>query len=176
MTEEELIQLCIAKDRKGQRLLYQQFVSTMARLCFRYLRDEEETKDAVSEGFLKVFESIYSFENRHPGALEGWIRKIMVNGCLMKLRSKQHFVFMSTEEEDIQQLSGVEEELSAEEIFQIIAQLPDGYRTVFNLFAIEGYSHKEIAELTGISESASRSQLTHARNKIKQLLLKQGWK
>jgi RNA polymerase sigma factor (sigma-70 family) len=176
VTDEELIRSCTAKNHKGQRLLYQQFVSPMARLCFRYLRDEEEAKDTVTEGFLKIFESIHSFENRHPGALEAWIRKIMVNKCLMKLRSKQRFVFMSTEQEEIPQLSGTEEELSAEEIFQIISQLPDGYRTVFNLFAIEGYSHKEISELTGISESTSRSQLTHARNKMKQLLLKQGWK
>jgi RNA polymerase sigma-70 factor (ECF subfamily) len=148
----------------------------MARLCIRYLKDEAEARDTVTEGFLKVFASLHSFEGRHPGSLEAWIRKIMVNECLMKLRSRRGLVFIGLEQEEIPQAANVEEKISAEEIFRLVSLLPDGYRTVFNLFVVEGFSHREISEMTGISESASRSQLTHARNKIKQLLLQQGWK
>ncbi len=176
MTEEELIRLCISQDRKGQRLLYQKFVSPMGRLCIRYLKNEEEAKDTVTEGFLKVFASIQSFESRHQGSLEAWMRKIMVNECLMKLRKNRGLIFLNIEEAEFIEISSIEENISAEEIFRMVAALPDGYRTVFNLFVLEGYSHKEISEMTGMSESASRSQLTHARSKIKELLLKKGWK
>ena len=167
MTEPELVNQCKQADRSGQRQLYQTYVSEMTRLCYRYVRDDSETKDVLTEGFLKVFRLIGKFEYRGTGSLKAWIKRIMVNESLMYLR-KQKVRY----HEDIQ---GMEicisddeiDKLDAEYIYEAILALPDGYRTVFNLYAIEGYSHKEIGERLGISESASRSQLTHARQKLK---------
>lgn len=147
----------------------------MGRLCLRYLPHHEEARAAVMAGFMKVFSHIHQFELRDKGGLDAWIRKIMVNECLMELRQKRKLVFMHVVPEDVPQPGTEAEALSAEEIMKLVADLPDGYRTVFNLFAVEGYSHKEIAEMLQITESTSRSQLTNARNRLKELLQKNGW-
>lgn len=175
MTDEELIKLCVRGDTKAQSLLYQRFAAPMGRLCLRYISNAEEAREIIVEGFLKVFSKIEKFEYRGKDSLEVWIRKIMINECLMHLR-KRKVVFLNIVENDQESEISVESELSAEEIVRIISGLPDGYRIVFNLFVIEGYSHREISLMLGITESSSRSQLTHARQKLQQLLKNKGWK
>lgn len=172
----ELIRLCLLGDREGQKLLYERFVTSMSRLCMRYLKDQEEVQDTIIDGFLKVFDMLKTFEYRGERSLEVWIRKIMINQCLMTLRKKHMNVLTASADENLEVESVDGTELSAEEILSLIQTLPEGYRTIFNLFAIDGYSHKEISELLGITESASRSQLTHARNRLKELLKTHGWK
>jgi RNA polymerase sigma factor (sigma-70 family) len=116
------------------------------------------------------------FEYRDEHSLEAWIKKIMINQCLMSLRRKKMVITMDYTDTELQISRTENTELSAEEIVGLIQTLPEGYRTIFNLYVVDGYSHKEIAESLGISESASRSQLTHARNRLQQLLRTHGWK
>ncbi|MBD0258323.1 MAG: sigma-70 family RNA polymerase sigma factor [Cytophagales bacterium] len=181
MDDQQLIQLCMGDDRKAQRLLYEQFVAPMARLCLRYLRNEADVQEVLTEGFVKVFRELRRFEYRGAGSLQGWIRKIMVNEALMYLRKGHGLSFVGLEAAETDGAGGAESPLaidpavSAQEIVDLVRQLPDGYRVVFNLFAIEGYSHKEIAAMLGIAESASRSQLAHARARLKEHLKQRGW-
>lgn len=175
MTNHELVELCLRSDTVGQKLLYERFITSMARTCARYLKENAEAEDALIEGFMKVFSGLKKFEYRDEKSLEVWIRKIMINECLMRLRKKR--VFMSIETETTEEENQTEiTHLEAEDILNLIRQLPEGYRTVFNLFTIDGYNHREISELLGISETTSRSQLTHARNKLRELLITHGWK
>ncbi len=182
MDDQQLIRLCIGNDRKAQRLLYEQFVAPMGRLCLRYVRNEADAQEVLTEGFVKVFKELGRFQYRGAGSLRVWVRKIMVNESLMHLR-KGHglsFVGLEAAESDgageAESPFSVDPAVSAEEIFDIVRQLPGGYRVVFNLYAIEGYSHKEIAGMLGIAESASRSQLAHARARLRELLAQSGWK
>jgi RNA polymerase sigma factor (sigma-70 family) len=148
----------------------------MARLCLRYLKDSDEVQDVLMEGFMKVFENVKKFEYMDENSLEVWIRKIMINECLMRLRKKRTLhVSDDTNDKEMPDTFGNETDFSAAEILSLIQTLPEGYRAVFNLFVVDGYSHKEISGLLGITESASRSQLTHARNKLKELLRTHGW-
>lgn len=147
----------------------------MARLCLRYISDKEEARDVLIEGFLRVFAMLKRFEYRGENSLERWIRKIMVNECLMNLRKRRRTLFVDVAEEHIAVGNSADGGMDREEIEMLIKILPVGYRTVFNLFAIDGYSHKEISEMLGISESASRSQLTHARARLKEILNNKGW-
>jgi RNA polymerase sigma factor (sigma-70 family) len=173
---KELIRQCLLGKRDGQKLLFEKFVTPMARLCLRYIKDQDTAQDIMMEGFLKVFERLQNFEYRGDRSLEMWIRKIMINACLMNLRKDRTRFFMEVTEMCMDSGDTTETDMSAEDILVLINSLPEGYRIVFNLYAIDGFSHKEIAALLGISESASRSQLTHARSKLKVLLHKHGWK
>lgn len=181
MDDQQLIQLCIGNDRKAQRLLYEQFVAPMGRLCLRYVRSEADAQEVLTEGFVKVFRELGKFRYRGAGSLRGWVRKIMVNESLMHLRKGRGLSFVGLEAAetdgagDGQSPLSIDPAVSAEEIFEVVRQLPDGYRVVFNLFAIEGYSHKEIAGMLGIAESASRSQLSHARARLQERLKRRGW-
>jgi RNA polymerase sigma-70 factor (ECF subfamily) len=170
---KELIALCIRHDRRGEKLLYERYVTVMARLCQRYLKDNTEVQDVLIEGFVKVFEKLKTFEYRGEQSLEVWIRRIMINDCLMRLRKRQMYLSMVDEEND--PVQPVQNGSDAREIIMLMRHLPPGYRMVLNLYVIDGYSHKEISELLGITESASRSQLTHARNKLKDILKRHGW-
>ncbi|MEL7145559.1 MAG: sigma-70 family RNA polymerase sigma factor [Bacteroidota bacterium] len=170
MTEKELIKQC--REEKGKRLLYATYVKRMSRLCYRYLPDEADTYDALSTGFMKVFQSLSNFRHYTEGSLEAWISQIMVNECLMLLRKKKKMqsqvaldVEIGAEDADILKFD-------AAYLYDAIVSLPDGYRTVFNLYEVEGYSHKEIAAMTGIKESASRSQLAHAKRRLREVLKK----
>jgi RNA polymerase sigma factor (sigma-70 family) len=175
LDSQELIRLCLLESQDGQKLLYEKYVAAMARLCLRYIRDEDEVQDILVEGFMKVFNSLKKLEYRDEYSLEAWIRKIMVNECLMRLRKKKKILFIDYSDVKTEPVQPGIDGLEAAEIIDLIQTLPEGYRTIFNLYVIDGYSHKEISELLGISESASRSQLTHARNKLKKLLKLQGW-
>ncbi len=176
MDLKELIEQCRSGNPHGQKLLFEKFVTPMARLCLRYMKDRDSAQDVLMEGFLKVFERLKDFEYQGDRSLEFWMRKVMINECLMKLRKNRTRFVMEVSDVHAHSEQLPQQDLSAEEILVLISSLPAGYRTVFNLFAIDGYSHQEIAALLNISESASRSQLTHARSKLKELLQQHGWK
>ena len=172
LTEIEIVTLCKNGDQNGQRALYNRYYSSMLSLCTRYVSDQSIAKEIVNDAMLKIFNKIYDFEFNHNHALRGWISKIVVNESLMYLRRKNKFLTISTPvETDIADYNSWSlDAIDIRIIFQAIQSLPDGYRVVFNMFAIEGYSHREIADALGISEGASRSQLTHARKKLQKTL------
>jgi RNA polymerase sigma-70 factor (ECF subfamily) len=164
MTEKQLIESCRKGNRLAQQELYQKYSGKMMGVCLRYLGDRETARDVLQDGFVRVFSSLNGYSG--IGSFEGWIRRIIVNTALEHLRKND----ILKEAADIDCASGIVNEdcavmtrLSAEEILKLVAELPTGFRTVFNLFSIEGYSHKEIGEMLGITESTSRSQLTRAK-------------
>ena len=163
MTDNELIQGCIRQNREYQKALYARFAGKMLTVCRRYARHEMEAEDLLQDALLKVYENIEKFKSK--GSFEGWIRRITVNTALKNYQKhsfQKERIGLADYEGDIVQPEAIAN-LSAEELLKLIAELPDGYRVVFNLYAIEGYSHKEIAEVLNIGESTSRSQLVKAR-------------
>ena len=156
-----LIKKAINNNREAQEQLFEQFSPKMLGICRQYVKDLHHAEDLLLSGFLKVFTSLHSF--KHEGSFEGWIRRIMVNTCISYLR-KKNLVDLSDEDYVFnQEATESLENTSVEDIQKLIDQLPDGYKIVFNLFAIEGYKHSEIANQLGISESTSKSQLFKAR-------------
>jgi RNA polymerase sigma-70 factor (ECF subfamily) len=164
-SDADLIAACLRGDPRAQRQLYNQFAGLMLTVCRRYLRQQEDAEEALLLGFAKVFRALPNY--RHEGSFEGWVRRIMVNEALMELRRREplHLSF-----EDFAQPENLastpataDTQLQAEELLALLQELPVGYRTVFNLYALEGYSHAEIAEALGISEGTSKSQLSKAR-------------
>ncbi|SDM08705.1 RNA polymerase sigma-70 factor, ECF subfamily [Catalinimonas alkaloidigena] len=175
MTDESLIAQCRNGNPKAQRKLYDRFATPMFRLCFRYLKSEVEAEDALLAGFEKVFRYLDRFEHRGPHSLENWVRRIMVNEALMALRRQTNFPeLLESESEALLIAVPATSTLEAEELYNLVRQLPVGYRTVFNLYVLEGYSHAEIATLLGIQEGTSKSQLSKAKALLRQLLQKHG--
>lgn len=170
-TERQLITACKEGDRKAQKQLYDTYAGKMMGVCLRYCKDRETAKDLLHDGFLKVFSHIDDFECK--GSFEGWVRRIMVNTALEHLR-KQVDEGFSQQIEEAYALSssdfGVLEKLQAEELVAIIQRLPNTYRSVFNLFVVEGFSHKEIAQAMNITESSSRVYLTRAKQLLQEML------
>ena len=168
---DELINLCQKEDPKAQEILYDRFAIKMFRTCYRYLKNEQDAEDVMISGFVKVFKNIHKFENRHQYSLEAWIRRIMVNESLMLLRKNNQFTFVD-EFPEIKSHDTIlpDSNLRAEDLYKLVRQLPNGYRTVFNLYVIEGYSHKEIAGQLGVSENTSKSQLSKAKAMLRRLL------
>jgi RNA polymerase sigma-70 factor (ECF subfamily) len=167
--ETELIADCLAGKRKAQEVLYKRYSTKMLAICARYLPNHAEAEDAMINAFVRVFSQLECF--RKEGSFEGWIRRIVVNEALAMLRKKNKMQLESVESADYHADYQIEEkQLEAEELLKIVQKLPTGYRTVFNLYAIEGYSHKEIAMMLDISESTSKSQLNRARNMLKTML------
>lgn len=159
-----LLKGLLAGDRAAQQALFQQYAGKMLAVCRRYMGDKAAAEDVLMDGMLQVFSKISQYDGSGP--LEAWIRRLMVNQALMALRKQQLF-FVETESlPDDQVPSSTASHLQADELMGLIAKLPDGYRTVFNLYAIEGYSHAEIASQLGISEGTSKSQLSRARNML----------
>ena len=171
-TEEQLIAACLKGRRKAQRQLYEQYRVPMFRLCMRYAESREVAEDLLQEGFYRVFKDLGQY--RGEGALGAWIRQIMVRTALTHLRKEQRRVAQAELSEELPvSLNGESEVLSefgAAQIMALLQSLSPGYRAVFNLYAIEGYSHKEIGELLGIAESTSRSQFVRARTLLAQRL------
>ncbi|MDD5951809.1 MAG: sigma-70 family RNA polymerase sigma factor [Bacteroidales bacterium] len=162
--EQRLIEGCRKGDRKSQKELYDRFAPKMMAVCLRYMGDSERAADILQDGFVTVYSKLDSFSGE--GSFEGWIRRIFVNTALMSLRKND----VLKESDDLETAWGLASEstsalqdLSYKELIRMIAELPPGFRTVFNMYVIEGYSHKEIGEALGISEVTSRSQLTRAR-------------
>jgi len=171
-SEESLVRACQQGDPKAQRRVYERYSARMLSLCGRYLPDEFEAEEAMIEGFMKVFDRIGQF--KLEGSFEGWIRRIMVNESLMYLRSKKAAGWQASYDDVEYEVEPVAAatDLEADELYRLVQQLPTGYRTVFNLYAIEGYNHAEIAETLGISESTSKSQLHRARGLLQEWVQK----
>lgn len=167
-----LIEQCRKNDRKAQRQLYELYANHVFRICLRYVGNEPEAEECVSETFLKVFSNIGSVVFENEKMLAGWIRKIAVNECLMLLRKRMKFPdTVDYEEADAIDAGGdILSDIDAGYLFQIIQSLPPSYRTIFNLYAIEGYTHPEIAHRLSISEGTSKSQLNRAKTWLKEKL------
>lgn len=166
----------LVSKKSKEKELYDAFAEKMLLLCYRYLNNLMDAEEVMHNGFLKVFSHMNSFNERHERSFEFWIKKIMVNESLMFLRKGTNFNLVSINEIKESECATYETHSNAleESYLQMITDLPTGYRTVFNLFAVEGYSHKEIAELLQIAESTSRSQLTKARKLLQQKILTDG--
>jgi RNA polymerase sigma factor (sigma-70 family) len=175
VTEKEAVRLCKKGNSTAQRRLYDIFANRYYRLAFRYVKNQEESEDLVMMSFVKIFKNLDQFTYRGSGSLEAWMRKIVVNEALMVLRKKHNFYLIeSLDTNNPDHDIGVLQELDAEYLYQMILELPDGYRTVFNLNVIEGYDHREIARLLGITEGTSRSQLYKAKELLKRKIRKEG--
>ncbi len=171
MTDQELATACINGDRNAQEQLWKQFSRKMMTVCLRYCDSREEAEDVLQEGFIKVFEKMNQWQGTGP--LGGWIRTIIVNTALTYLRSRKKWKNTTTIEtavhlnaDEVNAISSMNEE----SLLKLIETMPSGYKTVFNLFAIEGYGHKEIADLMGISENTSKTQFLKAKNWLKKNL------
>ena len=162
-TEQEIILGCVKEDGRFQRLLFEKYYSKMFAICIRFSQNEEEAKDILQDGFVKVFQNLGKFKG--TGAFEGWLRRIFVNTAIEHYRKKNDtYEIKEAHEEGItdRDLTALDK-LAADDIVKMISELPNGYRTVFNLFAVEGYAHKEIAEMLKISEGTSKSQFARAK-------------
>jgi RNA polymerase sigma-70 factor (ECF subfamily) len=173
MTEEIMLQGCLNNLATAQEALYNQFSPRMLGVCYRYARNREDAEDMLQEGFIKVYSQIHQF--RGSGALEGWIRRIIVHTCINVIKRNKKF----SDSVDLIHASSIQinennipSMLQAKQVVECIRLLPIGYRTVLNLYAIEGFSHKEIGAILDIEESTSRSQYTRARALLEDILLK----
>ncbi len=174
LTEQELIEGCRKNDRAAQRALYDRYCRKMMVLCLRYSKTTAEAEDILQEGFVQVFNAITNF--RQEAKLETWITRIMVNTALNVQRRKLYLYPMV----DVEEIELPENEISIsgihfKQLLEMIQSLPQGCQIVFNLFAIEGYSHKEIAEQLGISEGTSKSQFARAKSLLQQKLSKESY-
>lgn len=168
----QLIKDCQLGKRKAQEMLYQLFAAKMLGICMRYATDKMEAEDMLQNGFIKVFNKLDDY--RGEGSFEGWVRRIMVHSSIEYYR--KHHKMMQLVEMDLgkeQSANAVAaSSLEAKDLLAMIQMLPPGYKVVFNLYAIEGYSHKEIGEMLNISEGASKSQLSRARTILKEMIIK----
>lgn len=166
----ELIALCIAQNRQAQHKLYNRYAPKMLSVCRHYIKDLEQAEDVMIAAFMKVFTNLKNFENK--GSFEGWIRRIMVNESISYIRANKKIYFSEEENYTEAHYNSIESQFSVEEIQFLIDNLPDGYKMVFNLYCIEGHKHTEIAEMLGITEGTSKSQLSHARKLLQQQINK----
>ena len=173
MTEQAILTGCLNNDPVAQRELYNRYSPKMLSVCYRFAQNREDAEDMLQEGFIRVFTQMHSFRN--SGSFEGWIRRIVVHTCINFLKKHKKFnesldlayvVNIQLKEETVPSL------MLARQVVECIRLLPVGYRTVLNLYAIEGYSHKEIAGMLDIEESTSRSQYTRAKTMLESILVK----
>jgi RNA polymerase sigma factor (sigma-70 family) len=169
--EKDWIEGCKRQNREAQHALYEFFSGKMYTLCCRYIKDKMEAEDVLVMAFTKIFERIDQYKNE--GSFEGWIRRIMVNESLSYLRKNKN-MYLETDIEAADRepdYDRIESQMEAEDLMKLIASLPTGYRIVFNLYAVDGFSHQEIADQLGISENTSKSQLSRARALLQKKLL-----
>ncbi|MCU0445913.1 MAG: sigma-70 family RNA polymerase sigma factor [Microscillaceae bacterium] len=173
--EQTIIQGCRAGKAKYQEMLYELYYGKMMSVCLRYARDREEARDILQEGYIKVFNGIANFKG--DGSLEGWIRRIMVNTAINHYHKNKKYNLHSSIEEDFNDPpenalydDKVIQEMNYEDLLKLIRTLPPAYQTVFNLYVLEGYNHKEIGELLNINEGTSKSNLAKARMKLQKQL------
>ena len=173
MTEEAILQGCLRKETAAQRELYNRYSPKMLAVCYRFAHNREDAEDMLQEGFIKVCSQIHTFRNQ--GVFEGWVRRIIVHTCINVLKKNKKFnesvdliyaTSLQVREETVPSV------VQAKQVVECIRLLPIGYRTVLNLYAIEGYSHKEIALMLEIEESTSRSQYTRAKQMLEDVLIK----
>jgi RNA polymerase sigma factor (sigma-70 family) len=175
MNLHQLVKEAKQGSAAAQKCLYDAFSGSMLLVCCRYVKDRQDAEELMLNGFYKFFISLSSFQYKSDAALFGWLKKIVINECLMFLRKRPGFMLIG---DAIMEGPVIEDDtldrLEAEKVFKLILELPAGYRTVFNLHAIEGWEHKEIAEILGISEGTSKSQLNKARKLLQKFLSQQG--
>jgi len=174
LEELEIIAGCLKNDPSTQRYLFDRYYRRSYHVAMRYLSNHHDTEDVLSISYTKVFRNINQFEYRGEGSLQKWVYTIVINEAIRFLKSKKALFFTEDEELLMLNIPMIESSdlLDTEEVFQVVELMPKGYRTVFSLFAIEGYSHKEIGEMLQINENTSKSQLSKARNYIIQKLKK----
>lgn len=172
MTEELMLHGCLDNNASAQEALYHRFSPRMLGVCYRFARSREDAEDMLQEGFIKVFSQLHQF--RSQGALEGWIRRVIVHTCINILKKNKKF----TDSVDLIHANAlflnennIPSILEAKQVVESVRQLPMGYRTVLNLYAIEGFSHKEISNMLDIEESTSRSQYTRAKAMLEDILV-----
>lgn len=161
-TETDLIKGCIEGDRRMQKELYDRFSPKMYAVCLRYMGNADDAQDILQEGFIKIYKNLERF--RGDGSFEGWVRRIFVNTAIEQIRKKKMDVSLTEKEETIEYKSVTAvDNINEKDLLKIVSGLSPGYRSVFNMYVVEGFSHKEIGELLGISEGTSKSQLARAR-------------
>ena len=156
-------------SKRSKEEIYYKYADYMMLLCLRYLENKEDAEEVMHNGFLKVFKNLTKFKELHKNSFRAWLKKIMINECLMHIRKKNGFNVISLD--DINVSSGSEEIIKnqdSEHLLKLLSELPVGYKTVFNMYVIEGYKHNEIAKMLDISESTSRTQLLKARRQLQQ--------
>jgi RNA polymerase sigma factor (sigma-70 family) len=171
--EIQLIDSCVEGDAASQEKLYKLFSGKMMGVCLRYAKDRMEAEDVLQEGFIKVFDNLHKF--RKDGSLEGWIRRVIVNTALRNYKNNAHRYDHAdiTTVEYKANVHDTNSVLSAQDLLKMIQTLPQGYKVVFNLYAIEGFTHKEISEMLGINEGTSKSQLARARKLLQSYIFKE---
>lgn len=171
MDLNQIIRACKRDDRKSQKQLYDHYAPLFMSICLRYLKNREDAEDVLVHSFYKILANLHKYSGR--GSFEGWMKKLLVNECLMFLRKHNNFHlsienahFIAADE------ISITDKLGYEDLVACLDQLPPGYRTVFNLYVIEGYKHKEIAKQLGISINTSKSQLILAKKRMKSIIKK----
>lgn len=173
MDDATLVKECVIGNPRAQRALFDKFASKMLGVCMRYAKDTEQAEDILQDGFVKVFSKLKDFKSE--GSLEGWVRRVMVNTALDQIRKNGKMLGdISTDDVayKLEDNDPIVETLMAEDLMKMIKAMPDGYKVVFNMFAIEGYSHAEIADTLGITESTSKSQYSRARAYLRERIEK----
>ena len=168
--EQETIRLAVENNRPAQQMIYAKYAPKMLSVCRQYIKDIQFAEDLMITSFMKVFVNLNKFENK--GNFEGWIRKIMVNECISYIRVHKKASFLEEENYTETGFNATDSDYNVEDIQLMIDNLPDGYKLIFNLFAIEGYKHHEIATLLNISEGTSKSQLFQARKMLQEQIVK----
>ncbi|PIB37381.1 hypothetical protein BFP72_03550 [Reichenbachiella sp. 5M10] len=171
-TEAQLVALCKKNDKRAQRLMFEQESKIMLTVCRRYIGDDHTAEELMLIGFMKVFDKMHQFKSE--GSLQGWIRRVMVTTCLEWIR-KNKALYMEVELENVEsEIDAIQaaNTLESADLLAMVMELPQGYRTIFNMYAIEGYSHPEIAAQLGISINTSKSQLSRARKLLQDKISK----
>lgn len=176
---EQLVERIRKDDPRAMSQLYQMYVEELSSVCYRYVPSESDAKDVLQNSFVKIFTSVPTIDYRDEPSFRGWMKKVVVNEALTFLKEKKKLLFVAQEIDDLEIPDDEEpstERITADELHQLISELPDGYRTVINLYVFEGYSHKKIADMLGITPSTSASQLYFAKRllsrKVKELMSK----
>src|ERR1051325_908861 len=171
LSETELVQGCLNNDRSCQEMLYKKYSSSMFGICLGYAKDRDDAKDILQEGFIKIFGNLKNFKG---GSLEGWIRRIITHTAIDFYRKKVRMQ-NTVDVEEVHDLAvdvSVLEELGAKDLLMLMRQLPEGAKLIFNLYIVEGYTHKEIAEMLGVTEGTSKSQFSRAKHLLQNLISK----
>lgn len=170
LLDSDLLKGALQGDRRTQEQLYQRFAPKMYAVCLRYANDADDAQDILQDGFVKVFRNLDRF--RHEGSFEGWMRRVFVNTAIEHYRRKVYLDSITEREEETieDRTESALDQLAEKDIIELIQKLSPGYRTVFNMFVVEGYSHKEIAEQLGINEGTSKSQLARAKSMLQKLV------
>jgi len=176
MSDQQIIELCARHDRKAQQVLYDKYSHLLLGVCLRYASDKAEAEDILQDSFLKIFFNIHEYSG--SGSFIGWLRKVAVNTAITHYNKNLKYRYYVEIDEYVSIETGVtsfeEDFYSSEELFKVLNELPAGYRMVFNLYAVEGYKHKEIAEMLGIDTNTSKSQYSRAKAVLRSKLEKLG--